>query len=299
MYDVIILGAGPAGMTAAVYSARQKMKTLVLSDNVGGQTLWSWDIRNYLGYNLISGFELTEKFKAHVKEYEVEIHENERAIDLESIRDGFLVKTRKGAYESRTVIVCSGKRPMQLKVPGEERFRGKGITHCATCDGPLFAEKDVAIIGGGNSALIAAMQMVKIASKVYIINNIRELGGERIRKEKILKSPKVQVFNNSTVERINGSQLVGSISINTPGGKKKLDVMGVIIEIGYEPNVEFASILAKNQNNEIIVNCRTETNVPGIFAAGDVTDVYGKQIIIAAGEGAKAAMAAFNYISSK
>ncbi len=299
MYDVIIIGAGPAGMTAAVYCARQKMSALVLTKDVGGQPLRSWDIRNYLGYNLISGVELMEKFRKHVKEYEVEIRENEAVLDVDRSRDGFIVKTGKGTYEGKSAIICSGKKPKLLNVPGEDRFRGKGITYCATCDGPLFAGKDVAVIGGGNSAIHAVLQMMEIAKKVYIINMNPELGGETMACDKVKSSPKVEILNRASVARINGSDFVSSISVKAGGAERKIPVEGVIIEIGYMPSIEFADMLAKNQENEIIINGKTETNVPGIFAAGDVTSVYGKQIIIAAGEGAKAAIAAFKYVSTK
>ncbi len=297
MYDAIIIGAGPAGMTAAVYSARQKMKTLVLTNDIGGQTLLSWDIRNYLGYAFISGADLAKKFKKHVKEYNVDLKEGEPALDMEMIRGGYIVKTKNAVYKGKTVIVCSGKKSKLLNVSGEKRFAGKGVTYCATCDGPLFPDKDVAIIGGGNSALTAALQMVGIARKVYVVNITSELGGEAILREKIKKSEKVEIINNAKTERINGGNFVSSITINVKGKMKKIDVQGVIIEIGYVPNVEFADIIAKNKDNEIMINCKTETNLPGVFAAGDVTDVYGKQIIIAAGEGSKASMAAFNYLS--
>ncbi len=299
MYDVIIIGAGPAGMTAAVYAARQKLKTLVLTQNVGGQAIWSRDIRNYMGYNLISGLELMEKFTKHLKEYNVELKESEPVLDLEIARDGFLVKTNVKNYETKSVIICSGKKSKLLNVSGEERFRGKGVTYCATCDGPLFAGKSVAIIGGGSSALHAALQMIEIASKVYLIDANAELGGEAFTRDKIKSSPKVEHIGSARVERINGSDFVGSISITAGGKKRKIDVQGIIIEVGYAPSVEFAAILAKNRDNEIIINGKTETNVPGVFAAGDCTNVFGKQIIVAAGEGAKAGIAAFKYVSTK
>lgn len=299
MYDVIIIGAGPAGMTAAIYSARQKMKALVLTKDIGGQTLWSMDIKNYLGYNVISGMELAEKFRKHIKEYSIEIKEDELVKDIETGREGFAVRTSKGTYQTKSIIVCSGKKPKPLGVPGEDRFRGKGVTYCVTCDGPLFSGKDVAIIGGGNSALHAAIQMTEIANKIYLININPELGGEPVLRERVKQSNKVELINGASVERINGSQFVGSISISSDRKKRKIEAQGIIVEIGHTPNVEFADILSKNKDNEIIVNNRMETNIPGIFAAGDVTDAFGKQVIIAAGEGAKAAIAAFRYTSSK
>jgi len=298
MYDVIIIGAGPAGMTAAVYCARQKLKAIVLTKDIGGQPIYSQGIRNYMGYNLISGIELIEKFKKHVKEYGVELKE-EPVLDIELEREGFTIKTQKSKYETKSVIVCSGKKPKNLGVPGEDRFRGKGVIYCVTCDGPLFVDKDVAIIGGGNSALHAALQMIGIARKVYLIDSNAELSGEMVMREKIKNSPKVEVIGSATVDKINGSNFVSSISINVKGQKRKIGVQGIVVEVGYTPNVEFVDILSKNKDSEIIINGRTETNIPGIFAAGDCTDVFGKQIIIAAGEGAKAGIAAFRYVSQK
>ena len=297
VYDLIIIGAGPAGITAAVYAARKKMSVLVLSQDIGGQAAWSGDIENYTGYQFITGPELAMKFEDHMRKYNIELKEGENVVELKKLVDTALVKTGKAEYRAKVVIVASGKRSLELKVPGEKEFRNRGLTYCATCDGPLFSGKDVAIIGGGNSALDAALQMVKIAKKIYIVNNTPRLGGEPVMREKVEKDPIVTVFNESRVTAVLGDKMVSAIRISANGKEETLNVQGVFVEIGLTPNSDFAKELAKNELGEIKVNSRNETNIPGIFAAGDVTDVPEKQIIIAAGEGSKACLSAFRYLS--
>lgn len=298
MYDLIIIGAGPAGITAAVYAARKRMNCLVVSKDVGGQAAWSGDIENYLGYQFITGAELMAKFEDHMRKYNIELHEGEEALSIKKENDIIQVQTSKAQYQSRSVIIASGKRSRELGVPGEKGLKNRGITYCATCDGPLFSNKDVAVIGGGNSALDAALQLLRIARKVYIINNTQELGGDAIMRDKVLKNTNAAVFNNSRVLGILGDKFVSGLKILTAGQEKELSLQGIFVEIGLIPSSEFARDIVKNESGEIRVNCRDETNIPGIFAAGDVTDVGGKQIIIAAGEGAKACLSAFRYLAS-
>lgn len=297
VYDLIIIGAGPAGITAAVYAARKKMSILVISPDIGGQAAWSGDIENYTGYQFISGPDLAAKFEEHMRKYNIELKEGEMVIDLKKLVDTTLVKTGKGEYQAKAVIVASGKRSRELGAPGEKEFKNKGLTYCATCDGPLFSGKEVAIIGGGNSALDAALQMVKIAKKVYVINNTQRLGGDPVMREKVEKDPIVTVFNESRVTAVLGDKFVNAIKIAVSGEERTVNVQGIFVEIGLIPNTDFAKDLAKNERGEIKVNSRNETNIPGIFAAGDVTDVPEKQIIIAAGEGSKACLSAFRYLS--
>lgn len=299
IYDLVIIGAGPAGITAAVYAARKKMDPLVITKDIGGQASLSGDIQNYTGYQFITGPELAIKFEEHMRKFNFEIKENEEVKELISKKGTFLVKTDKDNYQAKTVIVASGKRSRELGVSGEREFRNKGLTYCATCDGPLFAGRDVAVIGGGNSALDAALQLTKIANKIYVINITDNLTGDGIMQEKIRADKKVSIFNNSRVKEILGDSFVQTIKIEEDKKEKVLDVQGIFVEIGLIPNSEFASYLEKNERKEIIVNQRNETNVPGIFAAGDVTNVPEKQIIIAAGEGAKAVLSTFRYLSTK
>ena len=171
IYDLIIIGAGPAGITASVYAARKKLNFLVISLDIGGQAAWSGDIENYTGYQFITGPELAQKFQEHMLKYDTVLKENEEVLGLKKSGKIFLVKTNKANYQSRSVIIASGKKSKELGVPGEREFKNRGLTYCATCDGPLFSNKIVAIIGGGNSALDAVLQLIKIASKVYIVNN--------------------------------------------------------------------------------------------------------------------------------
>jgi alkyl hydroperoxide reductase subunit F len=297
MYDLIIIGAGPAGITAAVYAARKKMSFLVITQDIGGQAAWSGDIENYTGYQFVTGPELVSKFEEHMRKYRIDTKESEAVIDIEPSGDAIKVKTGKGLYEAKTVIIASGKVSKELGVPGEKEFKNKGLTYCATCDGPLFAGKDVAVIGGGNSALDAALQLIKIARKVYIINDTQKLGGDPVMRDKVESSGIVTVMNDARVTAITGDRMVGGISARFNGKEVALAVEGVFVEIGLIPNSGFAGDIEKNVHGEIRINGKNETNVPGVFAAGDVTDVPEKQIIIAAGEGSKAALSAFKYIS--
>jgi NADH-dependent peroxiredoxin subunit F len=299
MLDLIIVGAGPAGITASVYAARKKMDFLVISKDVGGQTAWSGDIENYTGYQFITGPELTAKFEDHMRTYKVPLKEGESVISLAKSGDNITVKTDKGLYEAKTAIIASGKRSKELGVPGEKEFKNKGLTYCATCDGPLYAGKDVAIIGGGNSALDAALQMMKIARRTYIINIMDRLTGDPVMMEKALADTSVKVLNSSQVTSIRGDKFVTEISIRREGREESMPVQGIFVEVGLEPNSHFVKGVETNEKGEIKIDRYNKTNVPGIFAAGDVTDVPEKQIIIAAGEGSKALLSAFRYLSQK
>ncbi len=297
IYDMIIVGAGPAGITAAVYAARKRMNFIVITKDVGGQAAWSGDIENYTGYQFITGPDLVNKFEEHMKKYAIAVRENEPAIDMVRAGNAVRVKTGKGVYEARALIIASGKVSRELGVPGEKEFKNRGLTYCATCDGPLFSGKDVAVIGGGNSALDAGLQLIKIAKRVYIVNITAQLGGDAVMREKVESSDKVTVLNNTQVTAILGDKMVNGIKIKRSGKVETLAVEGVFVEVGLLPNSVFAREIEKNEHGEIKVNCKNETNIPGIFAAGDVTDIAEKQIVIAAGEGSKAALAAFKYIN--
>jgi NADH-dependent peroxiredoxin subunit F len=297
IFDLIIIGAGPAGITAAVYAARKKMDCIVITEDIGGQAALSSDVENYTGYQFISGPELVLKFEEHMRRYNIPVKENEKVVEVKKIDKDILVKTAKAEYISKTVIVASGKRSRELGISGEKEFKNRGLTYCATCDGPIFAGKDVAVIGGGNSALDAALQLVRIAKKVYIINNTLALTGDMIMRQKVEEYKNAVVFNNSTVSAVSGNKMLESISIISEGKEMILFVQGVFVEIGLIPNSGFIKDVKKNKYQEIEINSRNETNIPGIFAAGDVTDTPQKQIIIAAGEGSKASISAFDYLS--
>ena len=299
IYDLIIIGAGPAGITASVYAARKKLDFLVISLDIGGQAAWSGDIENYTGYQFITGPELAAKFEEHMRKYGIALKENEGVLSLEKSGEVISVKTNKADYQARSVIIASGKKSRELRVPGEKEFKNRGLTYCATCDGPLFAGKEVAVIGGGNSSLDAALQLIKIAKHVYIINNAGRLTGDEIMRQKVEAAGNVTVLNNFQVVSVTGDKFVSAIKIKDNAVLKELAVQGVFVEIGLIPNVVFTGEVEKNEMGEIKIDSANQTNIPGIFAAGDVTDVQEKQIIIAAGEGSKAALSAFRYLAQK
>jgi len=296
MHDLIIIGAGPAGITAAVYAARKRLNLLVVTRDIGGQTAYSGEVTNYTGYQFISGPELAAKFEEHLRKFEIELKEGEEALEITKRGDKVLVKTAKGLYEARSAIIASGKCSRELGVPGEKEFKNRGLTYCVTCDGPLFSGKKVAVIGGGNSALDAAVQLMRIARQVYLINNTAALSGDEVMQDKVRAAANAEILNNARVSAILGDKMVKSIRIKRNGREETLEVEGVFVEAGLIPNSRFAPGIERNEMGEIKVSSRNETSVPGIFAAGDVTDVTEKQIIIAAGEGAKAALSAFKYL---
>jgi alkyl hydroperoxide reductase subunit F len=299
MYELIIIGGGPAGMTAAVYAARKKLNTLLISYDIGGQVLWTSGIENYMGYQFIEGPELMQKFEEQVKQFPLDKKTGDRASSLSQTNRGFEVRTDKGeSHQAKAAIIATGKRPRQLNVPGEEKLKGRGLTYCAICDGPLFAGENVAVIGGGNSALEAAEDMVKIAKHVYLVS-LTPLTGDQILIDKVKAANNFTMFLEHEVLEIKGESLVKGIKVRDLKSKqeRELDVGGIFIEIGLIPNSEpFKGIVHLNGLGEIEVSCANETGVPGLFAAGDVTNVPEKQIVVAAGEGAKAALKAHRYL---
>jgi alkyl hydroperoxide reductase subunit F len=300
VYDLVIIGAGPAGITAAIYAVRKKMNFLVITGDVGGLTTWTRNIENYTGFHLIAGCDLVKRFREHLGRYNVEVKEGELATGLQIRGDVIIVTTTKRQYETKTLIIASGLAHKKLEVPGEDRLFGKGVAYCATCDAPVFAGVDVAVVGGGNSALDAVLQLVKIAKKVYLVDIEPHLRADPVMVEKARESEKVTFFHQAAVKEIRGDKFVSSILIEQRGHLKEVSVEGIFIEIGWRPSTEFAAeLVARDRHGEIFVTCGSETNVPGIFAAGDVTSVPAKQIIVACGEGAKATLAAFNYLNRR
>lgn len=299
MYELIILGGGPAGMTAAVYAARKKLDTLLLSKDRGGQPLWTMGIENYMGYQFIEGPKLMEKFEEQLAQFPLETKIGPSAKLVKKNNSFFEVESDDGViYQSKTVIVATGKRPRPLNVPGEDRLRGKGLTYCSICDGPIFTGQRVAVIGGGNSALEATDDMVKIAEHVDLIS-LTPLTGDQVLIDKVAPASNLTMFLESEVLEVDGKDFIGSITIRDLKSKKekKLLVSGIFVEIGLIPNSDLVKELVNlNKNGEIEVNCSNETRIPGLFAAGDVTNVPEKQIVIAAGEGAKAALQAHRYL---
>lgn len=297
VYDAVIVGAGPAGLTAAVYCARKLMKTIVVSESVGGQAAWSWAIENYMGFRMITGEDLIRKFEDQARGFEVGL-ELDRVREIRKEGDIYLIRTVSGGtYRGRTVILAPGKQPQTLGIPGEDRLIGKGISVCSTCDGPLFRDKPVAVVGGGNAAIQTAIEMSKIASSVALI--VRSV----LRCDEIYisraKEAGVQVFLHSDVTELHGDRALTGITVRDreTGEETALDVEGLFLAIGLVPNTEFlGGLVALNERGEILIDENNHTNVEGVFAAGDATCIKGKQIIIAAGEGAKVALAAHEYL---
>ncbi|MEN6521923.1 MAG: FAD-dependent oxidoreductase [Armatimonadota bacterium] len=299
MHDLIILGAGPAGMTAGVYAARKQIDTLLITKDIGGQTTWSAEIENYLGYTYITGPELVQKFEDHLRYFNLRL-EYAEVKRLRKIDGGFNIECDDmREFEAKTVVIATGKSPRMLNVPGERQFRGKGVSYCSTCDAPIFAGMEVAVIGGGNSGLDAAIQLMRITPRVYLIEADSFLRADEVLRRKVESSHNVEILLDTRPTEIRGDVMVTGLNIaNTKSGEERsLKVRGVFVEIGLIPNTGFLGGLLKlNKYGEIPVNCAAETGVPGLFAAGDVTDVPQKQIIIAAGDGAKAALGAYTYL---
>jgi alkyl hydroperoxide reductase subunit F len=300
IYDLVIIGGGPAGMTAGVYAARKRLKTLLISKDMGGQVLLTSEVENYMGYQYIEGRQLVNKFREQVSHFPIDQEIGEEVQKLSKEEEIFSILTRGGKkFRGKTVIIASGKKSRSLNVSGEKRLIGRGVSYCSVCDGPFFEGKEVAVIGGGNSAFEAALDLVKISPKIYLIDIASAWRADSLLVEQIEKEKKVTFFPRHKVKEIEGDDRVGSITIEAlDGGQiKSLSVQGVFIEIGLVPNSEFAASLVKlNQVGEIVVDCSNRTNVPGLFAAGDVGSVPEKQIIIAAGEGAKATLTAYQYL---
>jgi alkyl hydroperoxide reductase subunit F len=298
VYELIIIGAGPAGITAAIYAARKKMDFIVLTTNVGGQVTYASEVENYTGFQYITGEELAAKFHEHLERYKFKL-KMEEAQKVEKEGNLFRVKTNVATYMGRTVIVAIGRKSRELKVPGEAEFKNRGITYCATCDAPLFGGKDVAVVGGGNSGLEAVLQLIKIAKSIYLIESMPQLKADTVLVEKAKASGKVEIWTSTRVAEIVGNRVVTGIKVQRNGKEMLLPVQGVFVEIGSVPNSDLVDFVDKNRWGEIIVNCGCETNVPGLFAAGDVTNVPEKQIVVAAGEGCKAALSTFRYLSQR
>ena len=299
MYDLMIIGGGPAGLTASVYAARKQLKTLLISVDIGGQVNNTWGVENYMGYQFIEGPELMDKFQEQVKQFPIDQKIGSKVSQLKKIKDGFEIQSESGEkYQAKTVIFAAGKSPRKLGVLGETEFIGKGVTYCAICDGPVFSGQRVAVVGGGNSALEAALDMVKIAEHVDLVS-LTPLTGDAILVDKLSAAKNLNIYTEYQTEKIEGEKLVNGIQIKDlkSGNSKQLKVTGVLIEIGLVPNSGLVKGLVKlNKRGEVIVTCSGETDIPGFYAAGDVTNVPEKQIVVAAGEGAKATLQAHRYL---
>jgi thioredoxin reductase (NADPH) len=304
-YDVLVVGGASAGLTAAMYASRQGLKTLVITKDIGGQALLTNAIENYPPFEHIGGFELMQRFEQQARSFGAEfVYEEVLSITEHKEGGGFIIKTnnKDNEYSGHALILAFGKTPKDLNVKGEKELNGRGVSYCAVCDGPFFKNKKVAIVGAGDSALEAALYLKELASQLYIIHRTdKPLGSEE--SIDLLQNKdnnnKISFISNSIVKAINGNSKVESLTLYNSKTKSesKLDVDGIFVEMGYIARTDIVKDLVKlNGSNEIIVDKYCGTSSRGIFAAGDVTDVPYKQAIISAGQGAIAALSAYNYL---
>lgn len=303
IFDTIIIGGGAAGIAAAIYTVRKNLKVLMLTKNIGGQAALSGDVENYPGFTMITGADLAKQFRLELMNFENKglwIKEGVEVISLEGADPDFIVKTSDGSsYHGKTIIIASGRNPKMLGIPGEKELMGKGVASCVVCDAPFYQDKDVVVVGGGNSALDAAFSLIKVARSVTMINITESLRGDEILLKNVISSPKVKVLNNHEALEILGDQAVGGIKIKDrqTNQEQVIPVSGVFVEIGWTPSTGFDKLTDKNDTGEIEVDEYGATSVPGIYAAGDVNNIWGEQIVIAAGEGAKSALRVAEHLS--
>ena len=295
MYDLAIIGGGPAGVAAGVYASRKRLKTVFITKDFGGQSSVSEEIQNWVGTTKISGLDLAKNLKDHLFAYAadiVDIKEGETCENITKSESGFTVKTKKGSYETKTILITTGSHRRKLTVPGAEEFENKGITYCASCDGPLFADQDVAIVGGGNAAFDSAAQLLAYCKSVTLLNRSDDFRADPATVKKVLSNPKMHAVTNAELVKIVGNKFVTGLTYkNSESGEMKdLAVTGIFAEIGSLPTTEFAkSILKLDEYNRVVVDPRTQmTSCEGIWAAGDCTDGMYHQNNIAAGDAVKA-----------
>ncbi len=299
-YDVVIIGQGIAGLAAAIYCGRLNLRAIVIGNEPGGTLVNASLVENYPGINKISGTGLMKKVKEHAEDYNSEILQ-ERAENISKEKNKFKIHTRKGDFYSRAIIFCTGSTWKKLGVPGEEKFSGKGVHYCALCDGFFYKDKVVAVLGGGDSAVKEALLLSRYAKKVYAIARTR-LKPEPINLEKLKKEKKIEVIEGAEVKEITGKEFAENITLNKKiRSSDKLKVDGIFVEISRMPLSELAISLGVkvNKNKEIITNKESQTNVNGIYAAGDVTDTKLKQAITGVGEAVKAVYSAYEYLNQK
>ena len=303
IYDLLILGGGPAAMSAAVYAARKMMNLAIITKDFGGQVRETSEIENWLGFQSINAKDLADRFEEHVKGFDIAVSLGPSITEVNKEADTFKVRTDGDrVFSSRTLILATGKRHRPLNVPGEKELVGRGVAYCATCDAPFFKGKKVVVAGGGNSAFTTAVDLLKVEAEVALVNFIKGWQADEALQERVKQIGKASLLDYHQVVRIEGKDRVTGVVVkNRENDKeKKLDANGVFVEIGLLPNNEpVKNVVDLNDHGEVIVDCSCKTSVEGLFGAGDVTTVPHKQIVIAAGEGAKAALSAYNYLINK
>ncbi|MBU0650655.1 FAD-dependent oxidoreductase [bacterium] len=298
MYDLIIIGAGIAGCTAAVYASRDRLNFLMVSKEFGGQFLESGQIFNYPGFVEISGYEFHASMRKQLEANDVKLNLEEDVKGIERINGGFKVLTDKNKYETKTIIIATGSGHRTLNVPGEKEFKNKGVTYCAICDGPLFKGKDIAIVGGGNSALEGVEITRNFVNKVYLINIGKDFTGYKYLIEKLEKASNVEIINEAKTKEIVGDNKVTGLKYEKNGQEKTIKVDGVIVEIGRNPNTGFAEgVIELDEHRHVKIDCECRTSVPGIFSAGDCASGHEYQYVIAAGQGCTAFLKVMRYLA--
>ncbi|MEM2675735.1 MAG: thioredoxin-disulfide reductase [Candidatus Bathyarchaeia archaeon] len=300
-WDLIIVGAGPAGLTAGIYAARSGLKTLIIEEKIAGGTVGDAPvIENYPGFESIGGAELAQKFAAQCRKLGTVIHEFERVEALDLKGEEKIVKTDKGLYKAKAVIIASGSSYSELGVPGEKEFRGRGVSYCGICDGPLFKGKRVLVVGGGNSAVVTALYLAGLASEVKVVHRRDAFRAEEARVKALMEKRNVEVLWNTEVREIKGGNVVEKVVLfnNKTMETFELPVDGVFIQVGEVPNSKLAKEAGVEVDNHgyIVVDVRQRTNIPGVYAAGDVTNHPVKQVGTAVGQGITAALEAYGYI---
>jgi NADH-dependent peroxiredoxin subunit F len=296
MYDLIIVGGGPGGVAAGIYAARKKIKTLLITDSFGGQSLVSADVQNWVGTKSVSGFDLGKMLEEHLRAQEgIEIIDSDLVTTVTKQGAGFSVATQNGkTFETKYLFIASGSRRKKLNIPGEQEFDGKGVVYCSTCDAPLFKDRTVAVIGGGNSGLEAVVDLIPYASKIYLLEYGDTLRGDAVTQEKIKSNEKVQIITKAMSKEVVGQNTVAALRYEDKGtGElKELAVQGVFVEIGAIPNSDIVKdLVTLNKLGEIVLDHKTQqTSHPGIWAVGDVSDVRYKQNNISAGDAVKAVL---------
>ena len=305
MYDLIIIGAGPAGIAAGIYAVRKKLKTLIISADIGGQPVIASKINNFIGFKSLSGIELKKALEEHLRSYEgIKLKEGQKVSKIEKRGEYFLISTENGEFfETKTVLLAMGSSPRRLNIPGESKFEGRGVFYCSICDAPLMKDKITAIVGGGNSGFYAVLDLIPYASKIYVLEYNDTLKADPIYIDKARESGKVEFITMAVAQEIIGNGFVKSLKYQKrdTGENKEISLDGVFVAVGYQPNDSLVKDLVKiNGNGRVIINHQTqETSFEGIWAAGDVTDVLYNQINIAIGDAIKAVLNIYDYLNRK
>jgi thioredoxin reductase len=304
IYDLAIIGGGPAGVAAGVYASRKRIKTIFITDTFDSQSTTSEEIQNWIGTPKISGVDLTKNLENHLRTYSeniVDIRVKEKAEGITKITNGFEIKTKKGTYQTRTVLVATGANRRKLGIIGAKKYDGKGIVYCATCDGPLFADRDVTIIGGGNSAFETAIQLLAYCKSVTLLNRKDEVRADPITVKKALSNPRMKVILNATPEEIKGDKFVTAIVYkNEKNEKIELPTDGIFVEIGHTPSTGYVKDLIKlDENGHVITDPKTQrASLTGVWAAGDCTDGLYAQNNIAVGDAVKAVEDIYRFLKN-